>query len=524
MADTALVNYSDELLRLTALAPKWTGKKLMAFSAYYRGLDRWKLRRQMYDFVAENKRTLTLIPMGHTKSTTIPRTLAVAFPCFDRNITMIIASEAKDRARKLARQARGELDSGGFKGRIREDFAVKQGANGDLTPFPFRGRVWQESQWEVAGRDPRVDHPTCVAYGLGSKLLGSRCDVILPDDIISLHNSQTEFQREKTWTWMNTHILSRLDRSGIKPWLAPDQPLPWPYGSIHMVGNHFDPRDYFTRLKEAAELADVRSIELGIHIEGFQIMERSGYTDAARTIPLLPELYTIADLEQMKIDLGTTVFELAVMNNPSGLKTLPFPETLNRYWTTNAAEIIPGRVVMRPPLKELVVQLGIDIGGDEKGHDYSAITAVGYRKRTGDIFFLDFMYGNWPTEELFDNIAEVALRWKAKTANMEAAPQRRLVDSLLMQHRWLRRILRPITPGSRAKDIRIKDALETPHAQRRLHFPLHEKYREAVTWFNHFPGIRYKDVPDSMEMSVRGLIDVPPPTPRKANLSVGSLS
>lgn len=492
MADSAILEFGDDLIRMQALA----GDPL-SWSVYYLGRDPYQLRRRIYDTIQSSRRNLVLVPMGHTKSSTVPETLVPMFACQYPDIRIGVVSEAADRAAYISEYARDQLE--GNK-RIIQDYGH------------LRGTHWTTTSWSRSGRSPgpHLSHPTCRAVGLATRFLGSRWDVIFADDLISQENSQTDYQQRKMNNWWFIKVLSRLDANRDKP---------WPWGGYFVVGNLMNPRDTYSEMILRAKAAGVTEGEYGLNV-----MKMAAYTDEARTVALLPELWSVAALQQAEDDMGSIAFEVVMMNNPSAMANLPFGEERFAYWTEDPTRVVqqPVRPVYRlPPRSKLIMLGGMDLGGEFKGNDYSAIAVCGYYRPREWYYWLDFTYGNWDPTTMLEKMLLAQAKWKLVRFNVESnAFQGRLAQVLAREHPKLLRIMHPTRTGTdKHKDQRIIDGLD-PGFTRGAHIFPEEGHGPVMAMLQQYPGHRYKDLPDTMEITIRDLDQVKPRRRVGAGISI----
>ncbi len=465
MTDTAIADLAEDILRFEAI-----GGDLMAFAIYYLGRDPWGLREEIYDFIADSRRSIITVPMGHGKSTTITETLPIALAAWNRDIRIIVGSEATSRAVEAVRFCRTQLE---YNPRILEDFGS------------FKSQPWQEGKFAVSGRSALVSHPTVQAIGMDSAVLGGRADVVILDDIVSRRNSQTAHQQRKTTEWVDTTIQSRLDPPGDKP---------WPYGAMWVVGNLFHPQDTIARLSERGT---------------FDVFLRAAFTDADRTEVLLPEFWTKADLDQRRLEVGPTSFELSYMNNPGGMADSPFRPEWLRYWTTDAGRAM-GDVELIPPRGNLRVYQGWDLASTRsETSDYSVCATAALHPMSGRIFWLDVWRGRVEPWQLVEQIAAQAKLHRPQRIAIEANGFQLLAAQAVMKdYPELMPLIWPTrTPSDRSKVDRIISGLQPSFARQAHHFQegLAERDPDILTEIMHFPGSRHDDVPDAMEIALRDL-------------------
>ena len=462
MTDSQIAEEADDLLRIRAL-----GGDLLSFAAYYLGRDRWGLRREMYDHIVNNRKAVLTVPMGHGKSTTITETLPVALPCWYRDIRIIVGSEATTRAVEAVRWVRNQLE---YNPRITEDFGT------------FRGQPWQEGKFTISGRSATVSHPTCWAVGMDSSVLGGRCDVIILDDIETKKNTSTPYQQKKTLDFIDTTIQSRLD--------AP-RGRPWPWGSIWVNGNLFSPRGPLATLMTRTN---------------WQPFVRSAYIDEDRTIALLPELWSVEDLEQRRLDMGPFAFELAYMNNPGGMADAPFPPEWFRWWTQDPSRCdAEATVVMLPPRSEMQILQGWDLAASRSERaDWSVCATAGIHRRTARIFWLEIWRGHVEPYELLEQIFAQYQNHKPERIAIESNGFQLLVAQAAARlHPDLMRVIWPTrTPSDRSKVDRIIAGLQPSFARHAHHFA-EIGMEDATMEIQHFPSAPNDDIPDACDITLR---------------------
>lgn len=481
MADSVILGESDEFLRLAAI-----GGDLLAFSVYHLRRDPWNLRREVYDWIAENRKGVLNLPMGHGKSTTITETLPVALPCWNRDIRIIVGSEATSRAVEAVRWSRDQLE---LNPRIRRDFG------------PMRGKPWQEGKFAVAPRSPNISHPTVSAIGMDSSVLGARADVAILDDIVSKKNSQTAHQQNKTTSWVDTTIQSRIDPAAGRP---------FPYGGVWVIGNLFHPRDTLATLSQRKSFATLR---------------KSAYTDPERTRVLLPELWTVDDLEERAVDMGPAAFELAYMNNPGGLADNPFRPEWFRYWTEIPSHEDGNLVKLLPPRGELQVLQGWDLAATRsETADFSVCATIGVHRRSASFYWLDIWRQRVEPYELLEAVAQQALLWKPERVAIESNGfQLYVAQGAAREHPSLMRLIYPTkTPSDRSKVDRIVSGLQ-PSFARRAHYFAEYGMEEAVMEIQNFPGGTNDDVPDAGDICLRDVDKGVPPRQTPVGLSIGKV-
>ena len=150
-----------------------------------------------------SSRILVNTPPNHAKSTTITMDYVTYRICKDPNVRVIIVSESQNMAKKLLRGIKTRLTHPKFNA-LHQDFGPPGG-------FQQGAASWTESMIYVGSRDSAEKDPTVEALGVNGQIYGSRADLIILDDCISLKSCRTKNSREKLLDWINTEVSSRLE-------------------------------------------------------------------------------------------------------------------------------------------------------------------------------------------------------------------------------------------------------------------------------------------------------------------------
>jgi len=148
--------------------------------------------------------------------------------------------------------------------------------------FPgLRRKRGRQSMWSGSGliveRSMSLPDPTIQAFGLYGKILGSRLDLVVIDDICNLENTMTEYSREKMWEWVSGEVLSRLP--------------PNTGGRVWALGHVWHKEDVLHRL---SRVPDYKTLRYSAFVMG----------EDGEEAPSLPELWTIEGLRRRESELG----------------------------------------------------------------------------------------------------------------------------------------------------------------------------------------------------------------------------
>lgn len=155
---------------------------------------RWGYMLQTHDRVAFLAQTM----LGKTQQLSV----AYALWRIGRNprIRIAIVSNAETGATKIVRQI--------------QDYILKSAEFREVFPKVRRGPLWKGNMFQIE-RPGSLKDPTVAAFGVDSKTInGSRLDLVIMDDVDNHGSTYTGLQREKTYQFIVTSALSRLETDG----------------------------------------------------------------------------------------------------------------------------------------------------------------------------------------------------------------------------------------------------------------------------------------------------------------------
>lgn len=165
-------------------------------------------QRTWHELLRDHPRVGIIAPVEHGKSQHAIGTL-IHRVGLDPSIRSALISNARPQAEKLLRSVRRHVESNP---RVLEVFPHLRRSTHPLDP-------WHTTMLTVERPFISKD-PTVQAAGIGTKILGSRLDLAVIDDILDLDNTRTEERREKTLDWLETEVFSRVTDDGVIWWIG----------------------------------------------------------------------------------------------------------------------------------------------------------------------------------------------------------------------------------------------------------------------------------------------------------------
>jgi hypothetical protein len=173
-------------------------------------------QRLALDFIMAHDRTVNMWPVGTSKSFL---TIALTLFFLGQDVTTrgAIVSAAGEQAEKILLAVRSYIE---------ESWKL-------ALVFPHlkrstrKGDPWTQSALTIE-RPAGIRDPSLVAVGQDSKrIVGSRWNWIVVDDILNDENTATKEAREKLYTWFGNSVLSRLDPETVGPTRVVVTNTPW---------------------------------------------------------------------------------------------------------------------------------------------------------------------------------------------------------------------------------------------------------------------------------------------------------
>jgi hypothetical protein len=173
-------------------------------------------QRLALEFIMAHERTVNMWPVGTSKSF-LTICLTLFFLGQDVTTRGAIVSAAGEQAEKILLAVRSYI----------EESWKLQLVFPHLKRSARKGDPWTQSALTIE-RPAGIRDPSLVAVGQDSKrIVGSRWNWIVVDDILNDENTATKEAREKLYTWFGNSVLSRLDPETVGPTRCVVTNTPW---------------------------------------------------------------------------------------------------------------------------------------------------------------------------------------------------------------------------------------------------------------------------------------------------------
>ena len=242
-----------------------------AFAEYVSGLVFPKHLREMEQFLDGNDRGLVLMPRGHAKTTQLIHRAARVIGATHGKVRIGILTSVMSDALARSRAIKSIIESPYF---------------AEVFPWAREGVIgskWTDEVWTVKGANLGKDS-TCFADGLGSIKPGARLDVLFADDMVGMKENATAVQRQKA-SETYWQVVDPMLVPGAKRWY---------------IGTRWHEDDFYAELMRKEVAFYQRRA-----VEGENV--------------LWPEMYTMADMDQKKMELGGPIFMLQFQNDVTSM-------------------------------------------------------------------------------------------------------------------------------------------------------------------------------------------------------------
>ncbi|GAA5437559.1 hypothetical protein [Deinococcus aquaticus] len=328
--------------------------------------------------------------------------------------------------------------------------------------------------------------PTIKAIGIGTAAVGSRCDLLICDDLIDSTKADSPTERDKLSERFNGELSSLVSDGGKTIVLGTRK------GAHDLYSELLDNKSYYCLVQPA--ITSHRPEDLTCEyirdsngvITGVEIAEEVAVLDPVR--------WPIERLMLRRINTGSTRFLREYQNDISSFTG----NLLKPEWLT---------VSTVPPIEQMNLYMGVDLAiSDKTNSDFTVITTVGVDKKTNRIYLLKMHRSRSDFPTTIENIKSEYQSWHIK-------PLKVTVESNAAQMATFQMLFRnthlPVFPShtSKGKDIRMQllaPLFESGKIQLSHGFDSDGIFRNE--WAS-FPSMKvHDDALDSVEIALRPIL------------------
>ena len=248
------------------------------------------------------RRVIVNVPPNHGKTMSISIGYVVWQLMKDPDKCIIIVSKSADLARKIVGAVKNRL--------THPSYAEMQVAFGPVEGFKATAEAWSANRIFLQ-RDSSAKDPSLEALGMASQIYGSRSDLVILDDVVTLSNAG---DHEKQREWIMQEVSTRLG----------------PGGQLLVVGTRVAPVDLYSELMNPNHYAD--GVVPWTQLSMPAVLEYAEKQEDWETLwPLADEAFAEGDepdefgqyprwtgkrLARVRNEVGTRKWSLVYMNSP----------------------------------------------------------------------------------------------------------------------------------------------------------------------------------------------------------------
>lgn len=258
-------------------------------------------------------------------------------------------------------------------------------------PHLQEGRTWGKKSIEVK-RSGVFGDPSIAVCGVAGDILGARLDVVVLDDVCNLQNTLTNNQRDKSFEWLTSVVLSR-------------RPPPPNRFRVWAIGNSWHKEDALHRL---SRLKAFRTFRYRSTVTG----------DDGEPKPLIPELWTLEALAEARDRYGRfapMLLDNELLADGAG--------RIRQSWIDQCLERGAGlRLLPTWNPSDAPTYTGVDFGAsDDEGETVFFTIAV---LPDGTRQIIDVRGGHWSAPDILRNAIDVHQRYGSILAFEDNAAQK----------------------------------------------------------------------------------------------------
>ena len=439
---------SDEWLRRQILE----NDRIDILCTEFLGLEIKPLHEELLRFQFKYNETLQLVYRGAGKSTVCTVAKCIHLLLKNPNLRILIASRTQTKAESFLREIKNHFESNR---RLQEVFGTYYD--------PKLVNKWDNKEIDVLPRTKFTKESSVSTVGVTGNLVGVHVDVLLLDDLEDEASTITQYMREKTRNW----YYQTLD-----PILEPPDPDVPHRGERHLVGTRYHYADLYGHLIE-------NEFENRHHV--IKALNEKGQSP-------WPEKFPPSWFEEKRKKSGLIIFGCQYLCSTEAMKGEIF-EYDNCQLIENAN--IPDK---------LKIFMGVDLAISENDKaDHFAIVVIG-KDSNANYYVLDHFDGQLRFGEQTKKIITFynkydPIRCAIETNAYQAAQYQNLKDTV---------------EGIRLKAIKTdKDKisrawkLSAIFEDKKMFFKKTGNVHLLIEQLVLFPGHRYKDLFDALDLAVR---------------------
>lgn len=332
--------------------------------------------------------------------------------------------------------------------------------------------------------------PTIKAIGIGTAAVGSRCDLLICDDLLDSTKADSPAERDKLSERFNGELASLVADGGKTIVLGTRK------GPHDIYSEILDNKSFYSIVQPA--IVNYRPEDLTVTYIRDDLDVITGVEIAEKDVEVLdPVRWPIERLMLRRIKAGSTRFLREYQNDITSFTgTMLKPE-----WLAYADA---------PPLSEMNLYMGVDLAiTDKSTSDFTVITTVGVHRKTNTIYLLRMHRSRSDFPTTLENIKAEYQAWgsyRPLKVTVESNAAQRATSQMLQLHTNL-----PVFPShtSKGKEVRMQllaPFFESGKVKLTPDFDPDDVFK--TEWAS-FPSSKtHDDTLDAVEISLRPILTI----------------
>lgn len=370
-------------------------------------------------------RVIINVPPGHAKTTSISINWVVYQIHKNPNIKIVVVCKDQGLAMDILSAVKFRLTDEVFMD-MHQKFAPEGG-------WRDPDNSWSATKIRVQGKDDGSHSPTFQALGIGGRIYGSRSDIILLDDSITLANVNDYVRQQR---WLTQEVESRLDGGGL----------------LALLGTRVAPTDLYSEVREMEDW-EGRKVFTYFSMPAL-IDEGEGKMEDWKT--LWPERFPARRLSQIRRADQSQWALVYQQQDVSENATFPHRAVEASINSQRFPGLMHAGVEGHRP--EGMNGLYVIAGLDPAAAGNTAMVVAGLDRLTGKLFVLDGINRtNLHAEKLIQEVQRLTEQYSINEWVIEANAVQRFISQIPQIQDWLRGRGCKITPHQTNKNKRDPD-------------------------------------------------------------------
>ncbi|HBW23299.1 MAG TPA: hypothetical protein DEF68_07980 [Elusimicrobia bacterium] len=326
------------------------------------------LHLSWYEALLRHDHMLLLSPRSHLKTTAVTVAYALWRLAKNPNLRILLLNEILANAQSFLHE-------------IKEHIIKNKRFKRRYGRLDVNAGKWTDTSITIP-RTKIMKEPSIAVCGVLGTVVSMHPDLILADDLISVNNSLTMGQRNKTSHWFRSVVLPMLE----------------PKGQIVVIGTRYHYADLYSEILTDPGFASWH-----------KIVERAQWVDeAGQKHILFPKRFPEEELQRLMLEMGSASFNCQMLNDPSGQEGADF----------KVAWLDQGRYEQLPDRPTMFTGVDLAIGRSEANSRFAIVTIA--MDRDGTCYIVNAYRDRIPFAEQLKAVKRIHKLYHPRLITIEA--------------------------------------------------------------------------------------------------------